>query len=439
MVSEYAPGILWDWHWGWTLYSIGWQNAIFVENWNWVFEFTPAFIGAGMLTGINASYSFFGGAILAWGIIAPALVTTGKAFGEMVSPQYPGYMNYMNLVLDDPVNAPSPRYWLIWPGTMLLLCGSFAEVAANYRTLFAYAQQFTAPLIRRVRHTDINIHQEDLIEDPAPPEEQVPLWMWSGGVVVAIFISCLVLGVQYEQNVGLTLLAIVLAFVFSFIGAESAGRTNIIPVTTIGNASQLVIGGATKAHYPVKDSQLLNTTGGLLALGASEQSADMLGDLKTTHLLRASPRVQFYAQCCGAVVSIFMSVGIYVLFSTAYPCINDLSLQDNCQFAVPDVGAWRAISIAVSSPSLPIPPSSGYTSIGLGVLAILLTIIKYRFVKPENWHWIPNPNAVGIAFILNTTTYPAAMATGATIVYLWRKKHPASCAMCKYRHHILTL
>ena len=34
-VSEYAPGLLWDWHWGWTLYNLGWQQAIKVENWAW--------------------------------------------------------------------------------------------------------------------------------------------------------------------------------------------------------------------------------------------------------------------------------------------------------------------------------------------------------------------------------------------------------------------
>jgi uncharacterized oligopeptide transporter (OPT) family protein len=113
-VSEYAPGVLWDWHWGWTLYQLGWTAAINVENWGWVLEFTPAFTGAGMLTGINASYSFFGGAVLAWAIIAPTLIHTGLAFGESVSPLYPGYMNYMNVALADPVHAPSPRYWLIW-------------------------------------------------------------------------------------------------------------------------------------------------------------------------------------------------------------------------------------------------------------------------------------------------------------------------------------
>lgn len=60
-VSEYAPGLLWDWHWGWTLYRVGWQQAIYVENWNWILEFTPAFIAVGFLAGRNASYSFFGG------------------------------------------------------------------------------------------------------------------------------------------------------------------------------------------------------------------------------------------------------------------------------------------------------------------------------------------------------------------------------------------
>ena len=60
------------------------------------------------------SWSFWGGSVLAWGIIGPAIVTTGKAFGIAISPLYPGYMNYMSMVLEDPVNAPSPRYWLVW-------------------------------------------------------------------------------------------------------------------------------------------------------------------------------------------------------------------------------------------------------------------------------------------------------------------------------------
>jgi len=67
-----------------------------------------------MLSGINASYSFAGGTVLAWGIIGPSIVAAGKAFGTSASTVYPEYMSYTGMVMDDPVNRPTPRYWLVW-------------------------------------------------------------------------------------------------------------------------------------------------------------------------------------------------------------------------------------------------------------------------------------------------------------------------------------
>ena len=49
---------LFDWHIGWTLYRLGFTSIISRENYGWYIEFTPAFFGAGMLSGINASWSF---------------------------------------------------------------------------------------------------------------------------------------------------------------------------------------------------------------------------------------------------------------------------------------------------------------------------------------------------------------------------------------------
>lgn len=66
----------------------------------------------------------------------------------------------------------------------------------------------------------------------------------------------------------------------------------------------------------------------------------MIGDLKTAHLLRSSPKAVFGGQLCGAIVSVFMAAGVYVVFSTAYPCINDLAYA-TCSFPTPDVQSWR--------------------------------------------------------------------------------------------------
>lgn len=49
-----------------------------------------------------------------------------------------------------------------------------------------------------------------------------------------------------------------------------------------------------------------------------------------------------------------------------------------CQYAAPSVSAWAAVAVAVTSPTLPIPPSSGYTAIGLGILSSLTIVIKVR-------------------------------------------------------------
>lgn len=85
-------------------------------------------------------------------------------------------------VLDDPVHMPSPRYWLVWPGTMLLLAGSFAEVFANYKSIYASVVQLFEPLIMKIRKREMKYDEADVIEEPCPPEELVPMWMWGSGI-----------------------------------------------------------------------------------------------------------------------------------------------------------------------------------------------------------------------------------------------------------------
>lgn len=90
-----------------------------LDNYGWWIEFTPAFYGAGMLSGMNASWSFFMGSVLSWGIIAPATIHTGAAVGI---PLDDNRVVYTALGLDDLEQYsknPSPRYWLLWPGVCI--------------------------------------------------------------------------------------------------------------------------------------------------------------------------------------------------------------------------------------------------------------------------------------------------------------------------------
>ena len=137
---------------------------------------------------------------------------------------------------------------------------------------------------------------------------------------------CAIVATQFNMNVDEAILSLVLAFIFSFIGVQSAGVTDINPISTVAKAFQLIFNGITKATgLPIKSAQTLNLAGGVILGGAAGQGADMTGDLKTGYLLRAKPCNQFVAQLCSAVVAVFLSTGHFILFPKASPCIMYVS------------------------------------------------------------------------------------------------------------------
>ncbi|KAI0674813.1 OPT oligopeptide transporter [Trametes maxima] len=435
VVSGYAPGVLFDWHIGWTLYRIGFTSIIALDNYGWWIEFTPAFFGAGMLSGLNASWSFLGGSVLAWGIIAPSLIKNGLAVGQSISKDFP-LVSYNALSFTDVADfttSPSPRYWLLWPGILMMLLYSFTDLGMNSAFIITHLRNANVKLdprawFRRTPIAEGGADEED--EDETPPEDRVPTLWWTVGLAASTIMCCAILATIFHMNVGEAILSLILGFVFSFVGVQSAGTTDINPVTAVAKASQLVFGGIAKgSHLAQTPAQTVNLTAGIIAAGSAAQSTDMTGDLKTGYLLRAKPRNQFVAQLCGAVVAMFLNVGLFILFTTASQCILYPPEDGNCTYQGPSISAWVAVAVAVTSPKLPIPSSSGYTAIGLGIFVVISVIVKHLWVPKKYWQYIPNWNAVGLAFVAPQIPFSIAMAIGSVFNYIWMKRNPASFDM----------
>jgi hypothetical protein len=68
-------------------------------------------------------------------LVAPATVHLGEAVGIQIAPDtYPELYSYQALkfkTLDDYIHNPSPRYWLLWPGVLMMLTYSFADLFVN--------------------------------------------------------------------------------------------------------------------------------------------------------------------------------------------------------------------------------------------------------------------------------------------------------------------
>ncbi|KAG8685997.1 hypothetical protein FRC11_009717, partial [Ceratobasidium sp. 423] len=414
-------------------------------------RFTPALFGAGMISGMNASWSFFGGFVLAWGIIAPSLIATGGAVGRQRAPaEFPEVWSYQAMsfkTIDDYIHASSPRYWLLWPGVLIMLVYSFAEMFMSSRGAFKSFGKIGSAIMNSIRNIrtrgDPNTihHQED--NDPLASRTDLGMGRRSCHQFDHVLCSlgrpvltqrsflrsvCTTLAssVPYE----LTSARTVLGFIFSFIGVQSSGYTDINPVSTVAKASQLIFGGVTKGTgVELKAAREVNLVAGIIAAGSAAQACDMTGDLKTGHLLRAKPKNQFVAQVTGSIVSVFLGVGLFVLFTKASPCILYPPDDGICSYGAPSVAAWQAVATAVTADKLPIPPASGYTAIGLSVTAIITVLVKHLWIPRKYWSYVPNWNAVGLAFVVPQTYFGTAMAAGATFNYIWERRNPRTFDM----------
>jgi len=242
-------------------------------------------------------------------------------------------------------------------------------------------------------------------------EDRVPTLWWTGGLFVSTIISIAILATLFHFNIGEAILALILGFFFSFIGVQSSGQADVNPVSTVAKASQLVFGGIGKsAGMGLTAAQTFNLSAGVVSAGSAAQASDMTGDLKTGYLLRAKPKNQFIAQIVGSIVAVFLNVGLFILFTSASKCIIFPEQYDTCTYSAPSVSAWAAVAVAVSSPKLPVPTTSGYTAIGLSIAAVLTVVAKHLWIPKKYWSYVPNWNAVGLVSSFLLIVYSKSVA-----------------------------
>ena len=445
IVSQYADGILHNWHmftwfYIWSDYTNWAQN---IDNWGWYIQLTPAFFGSGMLVGLNTGISWFLGTVFAWGLAGPLLVHYGECVGQVAGEgKWAGVVNFSDMSgIGEDGYIPSPRYWFLWPGVMVLIVYSLVEFALHFRVLYdggRYAIHEAAVSMnnqlqkrgKRVAFLEKQAAKDfsdSFVEDFAPPEQQVPMWVWMSGSVVFVAVACVVCSVQFHMNAGLAILACLLGLIFAFLSIYGGAVTDTTPLTASAKASQLVYGGITKGSHSVTSAQRINLIAGNIASGTADVSTSLVSDFRVGFLLKTPPKLQFYAQMVGAIVSVFLAPGVFVLFMSAYPCVwNPEMLGDaNCPFKAPSVYAWKAVAIAVTDPTFPVPRSSGIFSIVMGVFCAFQAVFKNFYLVGERQKyrsWLPNWMAIGVGWVLGPDSgYANAVLFGAITASWWKK------------------
>ncbi|KPM35939.1 hypothetical protein AK830_g10610 [Neonectria ditissima] len=447
VVGQYADGILHNWHiFTWFYIWSGYSNPALLdpENWGWYIQLTPAFFGSGILVGLNAAFSWWGGTVFAWAFAGPLLVHYGECIGLQASedPRWERLTSFGSLSgTTDPDYVPSPRFWFLWPGVMVLIVYSLIEFFIHFRVIYDGAKFAIRTTCRSINNSmqskgksnpwiekqaakaDLD---DGLVEDFAPPEQQVPFWVWMVGTAVFVGVACIVAELQFQVNAGLAILACLLGLVFAFLSIYGGAVTDCTPLTASAKASQLVFGGITRGQE-AKHAQKVNLIAGNIASGTADVATSLVSDFRVGFLLKTPPHLQFYAQAIGTFVSVFLAPGVFVLFMAAYPCVwkpSDDPLQV-CQFSAPSVAAWKAVAEAVTLDHIPIPKSSGYFAIAMGILCAFQALFKnFYLVGPREKYrdWLPNWMSVGVAWVIGVDSgYANAIMFGAITAWWWQK------------------
>ena len=139
-----------------------------------------------------------------------------------------------------------------------MLLYSFTEVILNLGPMFAclFLPFIVLPgkpdkSLAAMRNARLNLNpvswfrDEDEVnpedEDYTPPQDRIPTLWWTVGVLSSTIMCCAILAKLFSMNVGEAILSLVLGFIFSFVGVQSSGHTDINPVTTVAKVFWFLI------------------------------------------------------------------------------------------------------------------------------------------------------------------------------------------------------
>lgn len=452
VVSQYAPGILWDWHvFTWLYIWTNFSNPALMaaEGWCWFFEFSPAFTAIGILVGTNVAFSALFGMVLAWGILGPATVAAGVTGGTYPyqGTKWADYPVYMTLSAGtEPGTLPSPRYWIMWPGIMLMLCASITDFAVELPRVY----QTVKLSVRLLRERRAAVASSS---EPKPTlrlrlarmfgtsddvqDGDLTWWMWVPATVIFVVVTCVVYKLQWDIGVGPTLVVLLLAFIFAIVAIQCAGPTDITPGAAIGKVIQLVMGGmVNQSNHNTAVAHRLNIIGGTMGSASAVAATELLMDLRIGFLVGTPRPQQLLTQVLGTMVAVFLSPLMFSLYASAYPCILQLGVQD-CPFLVPNAPAYVGVAIVSTSNSFPIPTSSAYCSLGFGIFAVIISLTKKYYLtghRGKYREWVPNFAIVGTMMLLPLPAIGICFAVGGLISINWRKRNLAGFQ--NYAYHV---
>ncbi|GME95001.1 unnamed protein product [[Candida] boidinii] len=407
------------------------------KNYLWNFQPSPAYIGQGMIMGLTTTSYMLFGTILGWAVLAPFAKYKNWAPGEIDDWKTGGQGWILWISLAVMISDSVVSFFVISLKSLFKISKKFIRKNQFFKTANSsnksshdkykiYSEDDTAdhnsPLLlntdentpgsdeepsnstyhgERLTNNEINDQSailqtggvynsgvsiksstsedddDDLIE--VDETHLISTKITVLGVIFSSILCIVSIRLVFGEIIPLYTLAvsIILALFLSILGVRALGETDLNPVSGIGKLSQLIFALIIPRDQP--GAVLINLVAGGIAEAGAQQAGDLMQDLKTGHLLGASPKAQFIAQMIGTVYSIVLSSVIYKIYTSVYEIPGKI-------FRIPTSVIWIDCARLVTGTGLPYMADkfSIYFGIIFGCISILKNTVPSYKNKSNN-------------------------------------------------------
>nr|GMC65965.1 probable metal-nicotianamine transporter YSL7 [Ipomoea batatas] len=367
------------------------------------FDFSPTYVGVGMICPHLVNVSVLLGAILSWGIMWPLL-------REKKGDWFPANLS------DSSLNGLQ-GYRVFIAIALILGDGLYNFCKVFSRTLYGIYSQLrnksVLPVAGRPSPGETPVSFDDQRRTELFLKDQIPMWFAVVGYVVIAIISIITLPHIFHQLKWYHVLVMyIFAPLLAFCNAYGTGLTDWSLASTYGKLAIFIIGAWAGASHG-------GVLAGLAACGVMmnivSTASDLTQDFKTGYMTLASPRSMFVSQIIGTAMGCVISPLVFWIFYNAFPNLG----KTGSEYPAPNAAVFRNMAILGVEGFSALPKNCLTLCYVFFVGAIVINGMRDAVGK-KRAQFIPLPMAMAIPFYIGSY-FAIDMFVGTVILFVWQK------------------
>ncbi|PWA50898.1 oligopeptide transporter [Artemisia annua] len=366
------------------------------------FDFSPTYVGCGLICPHIVNCSVLFGAIVSWGFLWPWISTYAGDWypADLGSNDFKGLYGYkvfisIALILGD--------------GLYNLVKIIFISLKAllNSRT-----KQQNLPLTHEILDAETTkLQLEEKKRDTIFLKDNIPTWVAASGYIALVGISMATMPLIFPPlKWYLVLCSYIIAPALAFCNSYGTGLTDWSLASTYGKIGLFII------------ASLVGSDGGVIAglaacgvmMSIVSTAADLMQDFKTGYLTLSSAKSMFVSQLVGTAMGCIIAPLTFWMFWSAF----EIGTPDS-PYKAPYAVIYREMAILGVEGFSELPKHCLALCCGFFVAALVLNLLR-DFTPKKVSQFIPIPMAMAVPFYIGAY-FAIDMFIGTVILFVWER------------------